>query len=502
MKPKIIFWLNAFLLQYCLAYSLQKKYDADFYAVVDITNNPKKFFQSQQLVKFEKTWFYHDSINKMNKKPDTSYLKQFEQKYNVNLWKLAINERIFYRFNRLHKFSTNDILLILEQECKFFEKILDETKPDFLISFDPPFHHQQLFYEMCRSNGVKPLILYIMPVGDRSLISDGYNISLKELDNVKGKNLNFEELQNYRKSFDYNKVTKKFLQEKHYSKFSQIKAIREFILHSNSKNSETHYTYFGRNKFSVLLDAIKFSLRTKYRNNFINKNLEMHPDLDSHYVYFGLAVDEETNILQSAPFYTNQIEAIRHIAKSIPINHKLFVKEHPHQEIRGWRSISEYTEIMNIPNVTLLHPSFSAEKLVQNCSLAITVRGNTCLDAAFYKKPSIVFGDTSWSALPSVHKVSSPEELPSVIRDSLQKQVESFYLDKYISWMEQNSFSFNVSDYELKEANWFYPGGILVDVDIPIPKMKSFLEKNKSLLDNLASEYIKKIEITNEKQHT
>ena len=110
MKPKIIFWLNAFLLQYCLAYSLQKKYDADFYAVVDITNNPKKFFQSQQLVKFEKTWFYHDSINKMNKKPDTSYLKQFEQKYNVNLWKLAINERIFYRFNRLHKFSTNDIL--------------------------------------------------------------------------------------------------------------------------------------------------------------------------------------------------------------------------------------------------------------------------------------------------------------------------------------------------------------------------------------------------------
>ena len=68
--------------------------------------------------------------------------------------------------------------------------------------------------------------------------------------------------------------------------------------------------------------------------------------------------------------------------------------------------------------------------------------------------------------------------------------------------MEQNSFSFNVSDYELKEANWFYPGGILVDVDIPIPKMKSFLEKNKSLLDNLASEYIKKIEITNEKQHT
>ena len=44
MKQKIIFWLNADLSSFCLPYYLQKKIDAEFYAIIDITNRPKKFF--------------------------------------------------------------------------------------------------------------------------------------------------------------------------------------------------------------------------------------------------------------------------------------------------------------------------------------------------------------------------------------------------------------------------------------------------------------------------
>ena len=46
-------------------------------------------------------------------------------------------------------------------------------------------------------------------------------------------------------------------------------------------------------------------------------------------------------------FYTNQIEIIRHIAKSLPIGYKLCVKEHPAMNTRGWRSVSDYKEIMD-----------------------------------------------------------------------------------------------------------------------------------------------------------
>jgi len=43
MKDKIIFWLNADLIYFGIAKSLQEKYDSNFYAIIDITKKPKSF---------------------------------------------------------------------------------------------------------------------------------------------------------------------------------------------------------------------------------------------------------------------------------------------------------------------------------------------------------------------------------------------------------------------------------------------------------------------------
>ena len=52
MKQKIIFWLDADLTSYCLAYYLQQRIDAEFYAIIDITNRAKEFFLNQKIVTF------------------------------------------------------------------------------------------------------------------------------------------------------------------------------------------------------------------------------------------------------------------------------------------------------------------------------------------------------------------------------------------------------------------------------------------------------------------
>ena len=39
---------------------------------------------------------------------------------------IAYSERSFYKFNDYYKFSGDEILSILEQECRLFEKVLDE----------------------------------------------------------------------------------------------------------------------------------------------------------------------------------------------------------------------------------------------------------------------------------------------------------------------------------------------------------------------------------------
>ena len=78
MKKKILFYLNADFTHFAIAYFLQKKYDCDLYAIVDITNKPKKFFETQKLVNFKKSWYYHDNIQ-ANKEPNIFYLEEIEE---------------------------------------------------------------------------------------------------------------------------------------------------------------------------------------------------------------------------------------------------------------------------------------------------------------------------------------------------------------------------------------------------------------------------------------
>ena len=144
MKNKLLFYLNADFTHFAIAYFLQQKYDCEIYAIIDITDKPKEFFLKQKLVNFKKTWFFHDQIKKEHFQPDFDYLKKIEKKYKVNLWQLVQNERIFLYYKNFHKFSNDEILNILEQECRFLEDTLEHrgisnpnaaTKTDIGIAF-------------------------------------------------------------------------------------------------------------------------------------------------------------------------------------------------------------------------------------------------------------------------------------------------------------------------------------------------------------------------------
>ena len=502
MKDKIFFWLDAGLLMYILSYHLQKKIDADFYAIYDLPNKTRTFFQNQKLVDFKKTWYYNDQINFKKNEIDMEYLSNFEKKYNIGLWNLAVNERLFYRFNRFYKFSTEEIWLILEQECKFFENILDEIKPDFFVTREPFLHQDELFYQMCRAKGIKVLVSSATQSFNKCMISerltefDDSSISDSE---ISTKFTSFSDLvKNISRQSDistlaYNKTIKSYSDKWHASNRKRASATKEFLFNSNNKNTKTHFAYFGRSKSAVLLDAIKQVLQKQSRSSFLNKNISTSINHDEKFVYFPLGVDQEHNLLIGAPFYTNQLETIRHVAKSIPINYKLYVKEHPSSVTRNWKSVSDYKEIMNVPNVRLLHHSVPQNELFQNCSLVVSAMGSSCLEAAFYGKPSVIFGKLYYSILPSVHHVETLSKLPEIIRSSLQEPVNLQDIERFMTIFKKNSFDFDINKYNLNEANTFFYNGQLVDVEITEPQMKSFIEENAQMFSVLVDEHIKKL---------
>ena len=492
MNSKIIFWMNDALALVGLPKTLQEKHNFDIYAILDVTDKQKKFFQKQELIKFSKIWFFHDYISKATKKPDTKYLKLIEKKHKIDLSLLASNERFFNKWNKYYKFSSDEKLLILEQECKLFEKILDEVQPDFLITAQTTLHHNHLFYEICKARGIKVLMI-------RSSFFVGKYIISSEFDSIDNTQINGKfhfnslvDLQNYLKKYDSTNKVKLELENLLASKTDFLKAILKFLVSSNT-NVKTHYTYYGRSKFAVLKGTIFSIIKKRFRESFINKNLIRDIKNKKSLIYFPLQIEPERSLLIQAPNYTNQIEVITNIVKSLPAGYELYVKEHPANVFREWRSVDDYKKIMKLPNVKLIHPSVKSEDLIIKSSLVITISSTSGLEAAFHNKPSIIFADLDYSILPSVHKIKAIDELPYAIKTSLKKEVKSSDLSYYINLIEENSFELDFDSIDSDFDSNFHYGGFLADAEIPIEKMRLFLERHSADFDKIAAECLKKI---------
>jgi len=495
MKDRILIYQDFTLVHFGLAKEFQDKYDCDLFAIIDVSDNMNKFFQKQKIVKYEKTWFLYDYVKKPQK-PDLDYLSQFEKKYGIELWKLAYNDRIFYNYNTFYNFSENEVLSILEQQCKFFENIIETIKPNFVIFPITNSGRMEIFYQLCLKLGIKILMLNSTRLGGRVYINEkAEKIDYSENiipENVENRSIeDLRNLLNKTHSFDVaTKFKAVFLQ----SKKMALKAGIQFFLFSKNSNLKTHYTYYGRYKIRIFFNTIIWSLRKRYRLFLINKNLTRTIN-DEKFIFFPLITEPERSLNIAAPFHTNLIELITHIVKSLPIGYKLYVKDHIGMNTRDWRSFSFYKQIMNLPNVKMIHHSVHPNDILTKCSLVITIGGTAGFEAAFYEKPTITFVDTLYSTLKSVSILKNFEELPQLIQKKLSEKFDLNDLNNHVSFLEKNSFNFNWIEFENASHHLFFYDGFLSDVEINDVQMNELLIQFSSQFEILFEENIKKIKL-------
>ena len=496
MSNRVLFWLDAEPTAFCIAYYLKKIHDTDFFTLVDVTNRQKSFFQSQKLVEFKKTWFYHDVMNQeIKSEPD--YLKSFEEKYDIDLWQLSKNDRIFIDYyNTFYKFSDHEISEIMEKECRLFEEILDEVKPDFFITTQTAFRPHHLFYLLCKKKGIKVLMLNSANWGKHCYISGNYHKldNFNELfTNRKALPTTFNDIQNRLESKILSKKVSKFYQSHKNSKIKLMQAAFQLLVLSDNSNEKTHYTYYGRKKLKVLLSEINNSIKRWYRKKYIDQNFLQEIIDDKPFIFLPLQQEPERSLLLSAPDYKNQIETVEYVSKCLPENFLLFVKEHPTQGSgRDWREISQYKALQNNPKVRLIHPSVPADEIIKKSKLVISVSGTIALESAFLNTPSITIADNDYILIPSISRLNSKNELQGLIENSLEKKVEPSSIGKYLDILEENSFIFDYLEFQVSYFNHFYFSGNLVDVEISESHMKEFLIKNQNL-KNLAQEFKKRM---------
>lgn len=494
LKEKILYFSNL-PTDFQVARYLQD-HGFELYGIFDVPDLLKKTFEEQEIITFKKTWYYRDYLKQDLEQIDENYLIEFEQRHKINLWSLLYADRNLYYYNDYHIFNNNEILKIAEQTAKFYESIIDEINPSYIRTYTPDHFHTELLYEICKSKGIKILTLsHARPFPNRYIISE----TTDQLDNKNSifdmqfndELKSFNELQNLIKD-NYNTISpqKLDLMLSHKTKLKGFFHYINFVL--NNKYRKYHAN-FGRTKTKFLFIECSKIIKTLCRKYYIDQKLKRQINLKESFVYFPLHFQPERSTLSVAQFFTNQIEVIRHIIKSLPVNYKLYVKEHPMQEVAAWRPISYYKEISNMPNVELLHPLFSNDELLENTSLVFAITGTVACTAAFYEKPSIVFGNVSFDTLPSVYRVSNLETLPSLVKKALKTKVDIYDLNKFVKFMFDNSFEFNFYDLFVPMMKEFFYDGLSTDVYVKKLDVEAYLTKKKPLLKKWSDELIKKI---------
>lgn len=153
-------------------------------------------------------------------------------------------------------------------------------------------------------------------------------------------------------------------------------------------------------------------LRLKsFLNSFTNKRYYMNfRNFEKKYFLFPLNQPYDEQLLFRSPEFKNNFETINLIAKNLPKNTELIVKEHPVNP--GMISTREIKKIKaKFNNVHFVNPNLNLYSLISKCLGLITVNSTSGLEALIHKKNILVLGRGYYRDIEGVFKYENEQQL-------------------------------------------------------------------------------------------
>lgn len=140
---------------------------------------------------------------------------------------------------------------------------------------------------------------------------------------------------------------------------------------------------------------------------------------ESPFCIYALHTQPESSIDVVGSYFSDQINLIKFIARSLPVSYELYVKVHP-TDVDG-KNLSFYREIKAIPGVRLINFNVDSRYLMNRCKIVFALTGTIAYEAALLGKPVIVFAKNYFNSLPTISYCDAPPKLSilvnSVIKD-------------------------------------------------------------------------------------
>ena len=165
------------------------------------------------------------------------------------------------------------------------------------------------------------------------------------------------------------------------------------------------------------------------------------------FILYPLHKQPESSVDVLGDFYSDQLNLIKQIVRSLPAGYALYVKEH--SNAIGDRPVSFYREVERLPNTKLISPMADSFYLLKYASLVVTVSGTMAYEAGLLGKPAITFSDMFFSKLPSVRYCAAVRNLPGAILELIEyrpKENDEEEKVRFLKFVHENSFDGTFSD--------------------------------------------------------
>src|SRR3989338_4255770 len=364
--------------------------------------------------------FYHEDQKEIII-PNLKFIEEAEKKYHFKTWDLW--QITAPRKKSRLKLKDTTILNWTEFVIKKTEALIERWHPDYVILQGMASFAIVLVHNALKENGVQILTITNARVPQRftlcNNLEDRWPLLLQEYNNLKNRELTPQE----------------------------ITAAKEFIQNFKDKpsrpdDSAKKKVSFNQKmgKYLLYLKIIRHRKQLPALKQFIwpvaNKFLDLTntfemPVAGEQYVFYALHVDPEASTSLFGGLYVNQLDIVEKIAKSLPCNYKLYVKEH----LFNYSSRPLYfrKEIKKFPNVRLISPHASSINLIKNSSLVLTVTGTVGWEAIIFQKPVITFGRIYYNLFEEVAPISEISKLPQLIEQKVSTTTDEKKTLKFIT---------------------------------------------------------------------
>ena len=159
----------------------------------------------------------------------------------------------------------------------------------------------------------------------------------------------------------------------------------------------------------------------EFRSFFLrrSKYFRQNADMGEPFIYFPLQYTPEISTTTYAIPNDDQCAIITALAKSIPGNTRIFVKEHT--SMIGRRSRNFYKTLSKLYNVKIISPTINTFDLIENAVATATLNGNAGWEAFLFGKPVIAFGEAFYKEFPGILRLEIGCNMDRKIRKYLDE---------------------------------------------------------------------------------